>query len=321
MIKGEWITQREGGVRLDAALVAAFPSTTRAFVREAVAKGDVLVDSRLASKGLKLFGGERIFVKELAESADNIVAPNHDVPLNVVYEDDAIIACDKPCGIATHPLSRSELLTLANALVARFPECAALGDRPLMAGALHRLDADTSGLVIFARTQDAFAHLRAEFAAHTVEKRYLALVEGRVDESLTIEGDLAHDPTLQYCRMIDPAKSRLSFSERAKLKLYHAVTSFSPLGHTRVENEERTLLDVRIFTGVTHQIRAQLSSRQIHIVNDRIYGAFAVEDMRGHALHALSARFIHPKSGVETVVSTPLPSWALQWRSCFNCAL
>ena len=88
------------------------------------------------------------------------------------------------------------------------------------------------------------------------------------------------------------------------------MTSFRPIGHTTVENEERTLLEVTIFTGVTHQIRAQLALAGLHIVNDRLYGAFAVEGMQGHCLHALAARFRHPVHGFETEIRTPWPDWA-----------
>jgi 23S rRNA pseudouridine1911/1915/1917 synthase len=90
----------------------------------------------------------------------------------------------------------------------------------------------------------------------------------------------------------------------------HAVTRFRPVGHTTVECEERTLLEVTIFTGVTHQIRAQLAMAGMHIVNDRLYGAFAVENQRGHCLHALAAKFRHPVSEIETEIRTPLPDWA-----------
>ena len=94
------------------------------------------------------------------------------------------------------------------------------------------------------------------------------------------------------------------------LKPLRAVTTFRPIAHTTVENEERTLLEVTIFTGVTHQIRAQLALAGLHIVNDRLYGAFAVEHQVGHCLHALAAKFLHPVSGIETDIRTPFPAWA-----------
>lgn len=310
MIEGKAITAKEGGVRLDAALLSAFPATTRAFVREAVESGQVLVNGRRAAKGLKLRGGERIDVISLAEASDNTVAPDPSVRLRTLFEDDHLLAFDKPAGMPVQTLARTETGTLMNGVAARYPECIPLGDRPLMAGALHRIDADTSGLVLVARTAAAFDALRAQFSEQTVKKTYLALVEGTVAVGGTLENDLVHDPTLPFCRMVDIRRARLSEQEKSRLRPLHAVTNFRPIGRTFEENEERTLLEVTIFTGVTHQIRAQLALAGMHIVNDRLYGAFAVENQTGHCLHALAAKFRHPASGDETEIRTPLPDWA-----------
>ena len=309
MIKDRTIEIQEGGVRLDAALLRVIPSTTRAFVKEAITAGNVLVNGRPAAKGLKLRGSETVVVKELLEAADNLVAPVAG-PVACVFEDDAVLAFDKPAGMPVQPLSCRETGTLMNAVVHRHPECRTLGDQPLMAGALHRIDADTSGLVLVARTATAFENLRAQFAAQTVKKTYLALVEGAVAVGGTLENDLVHDPTLPFCRMIDVRHNRLTSSLVARLKPLHAVTQFKPIAHTTVENEERTLLEVTIYTGVTHQIRAQLALAGYHIVNDRLYGAFAVENQTGHCLHALAAAFAHPVSGDPVEIRTPWPKWA-----------
>lgn len=322
MIRDTTIEIKEGGVRLDAAILNAVPSTTRAFVKDAIASGGVLIadpvrpcttlkDPNLhrATKGLKLHGGETILIRELLESSDNLVAPEH-APLTCVFEDDAILAFDKAAGMPVQPLSCRETGTLMNAVVSKYPECRPLGDSPLMAGALHRIDADTSGLVLVARTAEAFANLRAQFTAQTVKKTYLALVEGSAAVGGTLENDLVHDPTLPFCRMIDAHHNRLTTSQTSRLKPLHAVTHFRPIAHTTVENEERTLLEVTIHTGVTHQIRAQLALAGLHIVNDRLYGAFAIENQTGHCLHALAAAFTHPVSGDPVEIRTPYPAWA-----------
>jgi len=306
MIENRVFIQEEGGVRLDAALFARFPTSSRAFCREACAEGGVLVDGRPAIKGLKLRGGETVLVRALAEACDNRVSPDPSVRARLLFSDDALLAFDKPAGLPVQPLSRRESGTLMNGVVARFPECAEVGDQPLMAGALHRIDADTSGLVLVARSAAAFEGLRAQFAAQTVRKTYLALVEGAVAVGGTLENDLIHDPTLPFCRMIDVSRAR----QRVKAPPLHAVTNFNPIGLTRCGNEERTLLEVTIYTGVTHQIRAQLALAGMHIVNDRLYGGFAVEGQMGHCLHALAAKFLHPVSGDETEIRTPYPSWA-----------
>ena len=309
MIIEKTIRVDKGGVRLDAALLAAFPTTTKAFVKEAIAAGDIRVNGRHAAKGLKLRGGESIDVIQLLEAADNRVAPEAG-SLTVVFEDEAILALDKPPQMPVQPLSCRETGTLMNAVVARYPNCQGLGDSPLMAGALHRIDADTSGLVLVAKTAAAYENLRSQFSAQTVRKTYLALVEGAVAVGGTLENDLIHDPTLPFCRMVDFAHCRLTESQKAKIRPLHAVTQFEPIRHLTVESEERTLLEVTIYTGVTHQIRAQLALAGLHIINDRLYGAFAVENQVGHCLHALAASFRHPVSGDPVEIRTPYPSWA-----------
>ena len=312
-----------GGIRLDAALLMRFPTTTRALAREACAAGAVKVNGRPTEKGRKLKGGETIEVVALPEAADNRVQPNRAVAVRPLFEDAALLAFDKPAGIPVQPLSRHEADTLMNGVVARWPEVATVGDSPFMAGALHRIDADTSGLVLVARTQAAFEAMRAQFATHTVEKTYLALVEGAVAAGGTLENDLAHDPSLPYCRMIVRKATNQDLKGLKDLKgpnglkglkddrAMRAITTFRPLALTRRGMEELTLLEVKIRTGVTHQIRAQLAAAGMHIVNDRLYGAFAVEDMVGHCLHALAAAFVHPVSGTPCRIETPWPEWAL----------
>lgn len=309
MIENISFQAETSGVRLDAALLSRFPTSTRAFCREACASGEVLVDGRPALKGQKLSSGAQVLVKRLAEASDNRVAPDRSIRVHCLFEDDALLAFDKPPAQPVQPLTCHETGTLMNGVVARWPDVREIGDQPLMAGALHRIDADTSGLVLVARTATAFENLRAQFAAQEVKKTYLALVEGSVAVGGTLENDLVHVPGLSYCKMTDISRARLTRDSQQPTAL-HAVTNFRPLARTTVANEERTLLEVTIYTGVTHQIRAQLALAGMHIVNDRLYGAFAIENQVGHCLHALAARFRHPVSGDETEIRTPFPSWA-----------
>ncbi len=307
MVKGVSFKVARGGIRLDAALVAAFPSVPRAFAREAVASGLVTVDGRHARKGERLAGGETVFVKELLEAGDNVVQPDPSVDAPCVFEDSSLLAFDKPAGMKVQPLSCREKGTLANGVAARWPECIPLGDRPLMAGALHRIDAGTSGLVMVARTAEAFAAVRSQFASHSVEKRYLALVGGRVAEGGKVECDLVHEAGLPFCRMADARTARPASRRERPMP---AVTSYRPIACFGEGGKARTLLDVVIFTGVTHQIRAQLAMAGLHIVNDTLYGAHAEDGVLGHRLHALSATFMHPATGKKTTIATPAPEWA-----------
>ena len=152
MIENDEFVQNEGGVRLDAALFSRYPTSTRAFCRAACAEGNVSVDGKPAIKGQKLQGGEHIHVRRLAEAGDNRVAPNAAVEVRCLFEDEALLAFDKPPAQPVQPLTCHETGTLMNGVVVRWPDVREIGDQPLMAGALHRIDADTSGLVLVART-------------------------------------------------------------------------------------------------------------------------------------------------------------------------
>jgi 23S rRNA pseudouridine1911/1915/1917 synthase len=311
MIERRQIKVNESGVRLDAVLFKACPSSSKALIRRAIEHGDILVNSRRTSKGTRLRGGETVEILRLLEQADNLVKPLPGAPLKCVFEDADLIAFDKTAGMPVQPLDCEETGTLMNAVAAAYPECRTVGDAPLMAGALHRIDADTSGLVLVARNEAAFENMRRQFSEHSVKKTYLALVEGAVATGGTLENDLVHDPTLPFCRMIDFRRNRLTRAQCEGLRPMHAVTRFTPIGRTMQENEERTLLEVTIYTGVTHQIRAQLALAGMHIVNDRLYGAFAVENQTGHCLHSLSASFRHPTFCTETEIRTNYPDWAI----------
>ena len=311
MIERKQIKVNESGVRLDAVLFKACPSSSKALIRRAIEHGDILVNSRRTSKGTRLRGGETVEILRLLEQADNLVKPVPGAPLKRVFEDADLIAFDKTAGMPVQPLDCEETGTLMNAVAAAYPECRTVGDSPLMAGALHRIDADTSGLVLVARNEAAFENMRRQFSEHSVKKTYLALVEGAVATGGTLENDLVHDPTLPFCRMIDFKHNRLTRAQCEGLRPMHAVTRFTPIGRTMQENEERTLLEVTIYTGVTHQIRAQLALSGMHIVNDRLYGAFAVENQTGHCLHSLSASFRHPTFCTETEIRTNYPDWAI----------
>lgn len=297
------------GGRLDAAVLAFFPGSARPFVRRAIEHGNVFVNGRKASKGARLSAGDEILVKALEERIDNSVRPGTDCPLVPVYVSDALLAFDKPAGCPVNPLSRGERGTLANSVAAAYPECAAVGDGPLVAGALHRIDAETSGLVLFARSQEAFDAVRAQFSAQKVVKTYLALVEGCAAFGATLECDLAHDPNSKSCRMVDAAKLSSRGGPGRQPRPMRAVTRYEPVDRRSAHGRERTLLRVTIKTGVTHQIRAQLAMAGLPIVGDAVYGAGPERGVRGHCLHALAVSLDSPGGGRLEIATSP-PPWA-----------
>ncbi|MDD4622262.1 MAG: RluA family pseudouridine synthase [Kiritimatiellae bacterium] len=281
------VGEKDAGCRLDMLLLATFPGSSRAFCRQALEQGLVLHNGCPAQKGHKAVAGDRIEVRALKEEIDNRVSPDTSVPLEILFEDAHLVAANKPSGMAVHPLSSDERGTLMNGLVARHPEMASVGDRPLMAGALHRIDTGTSGLVLAARTASAFEKLRGQFVAQSVRKVYLALVEGHVAVPGHLEHELAHDPHLPHCKMADAAK--LSGARRRM----RAVTAYRPLELV----SRYTLMEVVIHTGVTHQIRCQLALAGWPVVNDTLYGAHPVMGSGRHMLHAAEIEFEHPASG------------------------
>ncbi len=292
---GFTVTAEEAGQRLDSVLQGRFPSSSRAFCRQALEAGQVQVNGRPCLKGNKLRPGDGVTVERLKEACDNRVRPDAAVPVRIVFADAHLIVANKPAGMPVHPLTSEETGTLMNGLVARYPELAELGDQPLMAGALHRIDTGTSGLVLAARTQAAFGGLRAQFESQAVEKIYLALVEGHVAVPGRLEHDLAHHPAFRG-KMVD-ARSLAAPDRRMR-----AETAYKPLELAG----RNTLLEVTIRTGVTHQIRCQLALGGYPIVNDTLYGAKPVDGCTRHFLHAYEVVFRHPASGQPCRIRAPL---------------
>ncbi len=197
----------------------------------------------------------------------------------------------------SHPLKPGEKGTAANALVGRFPELAAVGPSKREGGLVHRLDSDTSGLLLAARTDAAHAMLRAQFTARTVEKGYLALVAGELHAGGEIALPLLHDPR-DARRM--KAASDPAYAEEHGARA--AVTTFTP----RERRGGFTLLDVQIATGVMHQIRAHLAFIEHPLAGDELYGGPSLPGLSRHFLHAARLGFAHP-DGSRARYDSPLP--------------
>ncbi len=288
-------------MRLDRFLAEHFPTSTRTFCQAAIEAGNIVLNGKkCGTKSTKLRTGDRLIVLQLAEDSDNRVQPDDSVAIDVVYEDAELIAVNKPAGQPVHPLTHTEHGTLMNGMVARYPELAAIGDQPLMAGALHRIDTGTSGLVLVARTQAAFDHLRDQFAKQTVDKIYTAQVQGLVKEPGELVQDLVHGPSSQ-CKMMDLETWRVEHGKwREPARIFHAETFYKPI-------EQRhgcTLLEVLIRTGVTHQIRCQLAGAGHPIVNDTWYGANPRPNLNRYLLHAYSATVTRNTEGNPTQTFT-----------------
>ena len=315
MISNEQRVVAGSGERLDRHLLNAYPWLDRATVETLLAAGQIRLNGRPAKKGAKLAAGDVLDCRDVPEPADLRLQPNPDLPLEIVYEDEVVLAIAKPAGMPTHPLRCSETDTLANALVARYPALAGIGDDRLFPALLHRLDTQTSGLVLAAKTAAAYANLRAQFRRFTVQKHYLALVHGRVEKPGNLAAPLTHQ-TRSPCKM---AVAR-NPDKVAKSDLFAAETSWVPLE----TGKEFSLLDVTIYTGVTHQIRCHLAAAGHPIAGDSLYGSSVLPSVSSlqsqvsslwsqvspsprHWLHASRLIASHPATGKSLDVACRLP--------------
>lgn len=284
--------------RLDRALADAL-GLGRAAVKRAFQLGEVRVGGRRARPSDDALPGSLVSIE--VEEPAGAPAPEPGAPLAVLVVHPRVLVVDKPAGVAVHPLAPGEGGTLANAVAARYPECAGASPHPREGGAVQRLDLDTSGCVAFARDRAAWEEIHAALSERRVEKDYLALVHGRV-----AAGGVSSVPLAQRGGRSVPAPDAMA-EDRLRGK------GWSPRpAETRWEIERRferyTLLRVRIATGVMHQIRAHLAMAGHPVVGDALYGGEAASPpgLRRHFLHAARLSLEAPGGGRLEAVS-PLP--------------
>lgn len=280
--------------RLDSFLHAALPQYSRSRLQNWIRDGRVLVDGRAEKVSLTLRGGERIRVSPAALPPLKAVA--EDIPLDILYEDADVVAVNKPAGMVVHAGAGRHSGTLTNALVHRFGALSSVGGE-VRPGIVHRLDRDTSGVLLVARTDAAHLSLARQFASRTVEKTYIALVHGSMAaESGHIATPIARDPVRRTRMTARLASGRAAITDYAVLRRYARFT----------------LLTVRIGTGRTHQIRVHLASIGHAVAGDRLYGAPAGPLPR-FFLHAARIRFDSPSTGERITVEAPLPVELEEW--------
>ncbi len=284
---------------MDRFLAEQFPTLPRAALSAAIERGDILLNQRVVRKSRRLEAGETVSILCLPPPPVVALQPNAFISLNILYADPCLLALDKPAGLPVHPLRGDETQTLANGLIAQYPELAGIGDNPLFPALIHRLDTDTSGVVIAARTPAAYAHLRGQIRAQTVRKTYQALVHGRVTESARLVHRLAHHPQ-------HPGRMVIARNNAAGSGAFRAETHIAILRRFT----DFTYLEVVIFTGVTHQIRCQLAAVNHPIAGDTVYCARKWRDrlpLARQFLHAAAIEFEHPSRGARIRIESPLP--------------
>jgi len=277
------VDAREAGLRLDQVL-ALLLGASRAEARRVLARGGVSVDGRavgLTDKGHAVSAGQRLAVEAFTPAAEQRPVPEPDAPLAIVAEGPGWLAVDKPAGTAVHPLAEGETGSLLGAVCARRPAIVGVGEGGLRSGVVHRLDVDTSGVLLFATDEDRWHQLRTAFRRHRVEKGYRALVHGRLEG----EGDLVLHLAVARHR---PARVRVvgeghpDFGRRTR----RTRLSWKALCH----GADVTLVEVAPRTGFLHQIRVSLAHLGHPLVGDLAYGAPGTDGVGRHLLHAARIR-------------------------------
>jgi len=299
------IAPEDAGKRLDQFLAAHLGSVSRARVQEMIAEGKVVVNDAPAKASLKLRGGERISVLGEAQRAP-LKAIAEEIPLDIVYEDADLAVINKPAGMMVHAGAGASddarnRGTLVNALLHHLGSLSGVGGA-LRPGIVHRLDKETSGLILVAKNDDAHRKLSAQFAAREVKKKYVALVHGWVKkDSGTLTQSISRDPVrrMKMTARIEGGRA--------------AVTHYRVVRRLDTKFGKFTLLDVKIDTGRTHQIRVHVAAMGHPVVGDTMYGA--PKQARGNAvigpprnfLHAAELEFRHPQTGVVIALKSELP--------------
>jgi 23S rRNA pseudouridine1911/1915/1917 synthase len=295
----------DAGKRLDRLLHERLPEFSRSRIQQWIGNGRALVNGLTVRASYAVRAGDSIEVEPAAPTP--LHATPEAIPLTVLYEDEDVAAIDKPAGMVVHAGSGVHEGTLVNALLHHFAALSGAGGE-LRPGIVHRLDRFTSGVLLVAKNDAAHRDLAAQFSHRQVEKIYLALVHGSVArESGRIERPIARDPVHRTRMTARLAQGRAAWSEYRVLRRFPGFT----------------LLEVRIGTGRTHQIRVHLSSIGHPVAGDKLYGAPrsahgtapGTEPPGRYFLHAHTIRFRKPSNGEEIQVTSPLPPELEQWMA------
>lgn len=276
--------------RLDAFLASSLDGLTRSQATRLIESGEVAVNGRAVSKSYKLAGGEDIAVT--LPEPEPVEAVPQDIPLDVVYEDADVIVVNKPSGMVVHPAPGHPDGTLVNALLYHCAGTLSGVGGALRPGIVHRIDRDTSGLIIAAKNDAAHQYLSAQLADHTLARTYECIVVGALREDRgTVDAPIARHPT-------DRKRMAVVAGGREAVTHWEVIARYPGYTHVRC----------RLETGRTHQIRVHMAYIGHPILGDTVYGAKKeVPGLTGQCLHAVGLRFLHPRTHEVMELSCPLP--------------
>ena len=307
------ISPEQAGLRLDVFLAQCDDSFSRSQIKNAIEEGDVTVNGKPPKVSQHLKVGDVVEIH--LEAAIDALAIPQNIPLSIVYEDASIIVINKPAGMVVHPAPGNPDNTLVNALLFHCHDLSGIGG-VLRPGIVHRLDKETSGLIVAAKSDEAHRSLSAQFEKHEVHKKYVTLVWGNVKGQ---SGEIL----LPVGRHPVDRKKMSTRSRRGK----DALT----LWKVRERYGLATLLDVEIKTGRTHQIRVHLTERGYPLIGDMVYGNPSklqtvkdaalkayLKSFQRQALHAAQLSFLHPHSGERVVFTAPIPEDMVNLRALFR---
>ena len=284
------VPPEEAGQRVDSYLAAHLAGLSRSAAARLMEEGRVTLGDKALAKNYKLTGGETLTV-ELPEPEPVDVAPQ-DIPLDVVYEDEDVIVVNKPKGLVVHPAPGHADGTLVNALLHHCGDSLSGIGGELRPGIVHRIDRDTSGLIIAAKNDFAHQSLSAQLQDHTLARTYECIVVGNLKEdSGTVDAPIGRSTA-------DRKKMAVVSGGRRAVTHWEVIARYGGFTHVRC----------RLETGRTHQIRVHMAHIGHPILGDTVYGAKkAVPGLQGQCLHAVGLRFIHPRTASAVELSCPLP--------------
>ena len=300
IVRSWTVPSGEQPVRLDAFVRRCLPHLSLREAQRAIREGAFWINGRPGNKGDRLLGGDLLSLRGARHWLAPAPLPRPDLSVIIRYEDESVLALDKPAGMATHGFSGRETDSLANFLAQARPSLRGVGRSRWEPGLVNRLDRGTSGLVLVAKDQASFEELRSQSRRRLMKKKYWALVWGKTEKEGVIEVPLIHDP-----RDRKKMKTVTGVRRRGWPRSWNATTRFRRHGCS----QGFSLIEVEIESGVTHQIRAHLEAAGHPLVGDPLYSASRPEPfgLGRQFLHAWHLGFRHPKNGRNVAVESPLP--------------